>query len=131
MSDLEGTMATIPESHRDLVEAPRVASLSTVGSDGTPQVTAIWFVADGDAVKASLVTARQKYKNVVARPRATLFVIDPNNPFRTLEIRGTVQVGEDLDLRLFEQVFDTTAKTSRRFPRLATGGSPSPCCPLA
>src|SRR5262245_17887085 len=87
MSDLEGTMATIPESRRDLVEAPLVASLSTVGSDGTPQVTAIWFVADGDTVKASLATARQKYRNVVARPRATLFIIDPNNPFRTLEIR--------------------------------------------
>src|SRR6516162_1154647 len=93
-------MAAIPESHRDLVEAPLVASLSTVGSDGTPQVTTIWFVT-----KASLVTARQKYKNVVARPWATLFIIDPNNPFRTLEIRGTLQVGEDSDLRLLEQVF--------------------------
>jgi hypothetical protein len=38
------TMPTIPESHRDLLDA----SLSTVGDDGAPQVTAIWFVFEGD-----------------------------------------------------------------------------------
>lgn len=97
-------MPTIPESHRDLVEAPHIASLSTVGADGTPQVTAIWFVAEGDAVKASVITARQKYKNVVTRPQATLFIIDPENPFRTLEIRGSVEVGEDPGLELFEKI---------------------------
>jgi PPOX class probable F420-dependent enzyme len=96
---------TIPESHRDLLEAPLVASLSTVGPDGTPQVTAIWFVAEGETVKASLVTARQKYKNMVAHPQATLFIIDPKNPFRTLEIRGAVEVGEDPNLELFENIF--------------------------
>ncbi|MEZ0364838.1 PPOX class F420-dependent oxidoreductase [Mycobacterium sp. pUA109] len=98
-------MPTVPDSHRDLVAAPLVASLATLGGDRTPQVTAVWFVADGDTVKFSLVTARQKYKNIVARPRATLFIIDPKNPFRTLEIRGTVEVSEDSDLELFAQVF--------------------------
>jgi PPOX class probable F420-dependent enzyme len=98
-------MPTIPQSHRDLVEAPLVASRSTVGADGTPQVTAIWFVVEGDTVQISLVRARQKCKNVIAHPHATLFIIDPKNPFRTLEIRGTVRVAEDPDLLLFEQVF--------------------------
>ncbi|MCP3811207.1 PPOX class F420-dependent oxidoreductase [Mycolicibacterium septicum] len=98
-------MPTIPESHRDLAETPLVASLSTVGADGTPQVTAIWFVAEGDTVQISLLQTRQKYRNVAARPQATLFVIDPKNPFRTLEIRGTVTIDEDSDLALFERVF--------------------------
>lgn len=98
-------MPTIPESHRDLAETPLVASLSTVGADGTPQVTAIWFVAGGDTVQISLLQTRQKYRNVAARPQATLFVIDPKNPFRTLEIRGTVTIDEDSDLALFERVF--------------------------
>lgn len=98
-------MLTIPESHRDLVAAPLVATLATVGAEGTPQVTAIWFVADGDTVAISLVNTRQKYKNIVAHPRATLFIIDPENPFRTLEIRGTVEVTPDTDLELFAKVF--------------------------
>jgi PPOX class probable F420-dependent enzyme len=98
-------MPTVPDSHHDLVAAPLVASLATVGADLTPQVTAIWFVAEGDTVKISLVTARQKYKNIVAHPQATLFIIDPKNPFRTLEIRGSVEVGEDLGLELFAKIF--------------------------
>lgn len=98
-------MTTIPESHRDLIESPLVASLSTVGTDGLPQVTAIWFVAVGDCVQISVLTERQKFKNVIARPLATLFVTDPENPFRTLEIRGTVTAGADPDLSIFQRVF--------------------------
>ncbi|TGD87885.1 PPOX class F420-dependent oxidoreductase [Mycolicibacterium sp. CH28] len=109
-------MTSIPESHQDLAQAPLVASLSTVGADGTPQVTAIWFVVDGDTVKTSFVTARQKYKNVVARPQATLFIIDPQNPFRTLEIRGTVEVGEDPGLELFEKVVRHYGQDPETFP---------------
>lgn len=107
---------TIPESHRDLLEAPLVASLSTVGADGAPQVTAIWFVAEGDTVKASLVTARQKYKNIVAHPQATLFIIDPNNPFRTLEIRASAEVGEDPNLELFERILRHYGHDPATFP---------------
>ncbi|MEB4211106.1 PPOX class F420-dependent oxidoreductase [Mycobacterium sp. 94-17] len=109
-------MPVIPESHRDLVEAPLVASLSTVGADGTPQVTAIWFVTEGDTVKASLVTSRQKYKNVIAHPQATLFIIDPSNPFRTLEIRGAVEVGEDPKLELFENILRHYGHDPAAFP---------------
>jgi hypothetical protein len=41
-------MMLIPDSHRNLAEAPVVASLSTIGADGTPQVTAVWFLTVGD-----------------------------------------------------------------------------------
>lgn len=109
-------MPPIPDSHRDLVATPLVAALATVGADGTPQVTAIWFVAEGDTVKISLVTARQKYKNIVAHPQATLFIIDPKNPFRTLEIRGIVEIGEDPDLDLFQNVLRHYGHDPADFP---------------
>lgn len=109
-------MPTIPQSHRDLVEAPLVASLSTVGADGSPQVTAIWFVVEGDTVQISLVTARQKYKNIAAHPQATLFIIDPQNAFRTLEIRGAVKVDEDPKLELFENILRRYGHDPAAFP---------------
>lgn len=109
-------MPVIPESHRDLVEAPLVASLSTVGADGTPQVTAIWFAVEGDTVQISLVSTRQKYQNVLAHPCATLFIIDPKNPFRTLEVRGTVEVGEDPNLELFENILRRYGHDPAAFP---------------
>jgi PPOX class probable F420-dependent enzyme len=85
-----------PESHTDLVANPNTAVLTTVGVDGQPQSTAVWFLVDDDGVlKTSILTSRQKYKNLVRNPRATLFVFDPANPFRTLEIRATVELAPD------------------------------------
>ena len=61
-------MSTFPESHRDLL-ASDVAILTTIGRDGYPQVTAVWFLHDDDAtLKLSLNTMRQKVKNLRQRP---------------------------------------------------------------
>jgi predicted pyridoxine 5'-phosphate oxidase superfamily flavin-nucleotide-binding protein len=46
-------VTTIPDSHRDLIDSPHIATLSTVGADGAPQVTALWYIADGDTVATS------------------------------------------------------------------------------
>lgn len=86
----------IPESHRDLLSTP-VAMLATNAPSGHPQVTAIWFVWDEgeQRVKMSLNTDRAKHRNLQADPRATLFILDPQNPMRTLEIRGRVEMTPD------------------------------------
>jgi PPOX class probable F420-dependent enzyme len=90
-------MNTIPESHQDLL-ATSVAMLATVGQDGYPQVTALWFLLDDDGlVKLSLNTARQKTKNLRAHPECTLFILDRANPMRTLEIRATAEISPDDD----------------------------------
>jgi hypothetical protein len=97
-------MNLIPDSHRNLAEAPVVASLSTIGADGTPQLTAVWFLTVSDTTKFSLTSDRHSYKNMISRPHATLFIIDPSNPLRTLEI-CTVQSSPDADLGPFNAVF--------------------------
>jgi hypothetical protein len=56
-------MATIPDSHRDLLDA-QVATLATVGKDGRPQLSALWFLAEDDIVRISLNTTRQKVRNL-------------------------------------------------------------------
>ena len=109
-------MSKIPDSHRDLIEAAGIASLSTVGADGTPQVTALWYLADGDVVRTSLMTTRQKYKNVVAHPKATLFVTDPANPYRTLEIRADAAIDDDPGLEFFERILRHYGRDPETFP---------------
>src|SRR5437763_16957832 len=90
----------IPSTHTDLL-GPNTAVLTTVGADGLPQSTAVWFLADDDGtVKSSILTARQKYKNLVRHPKATLFILDPANPYRTLEIRADVELTPDPDKTL-------------------------------
>lgn len=91
----------IPASHADLLQAPNTAVLTTVGADGQPQSTAVWFLIDDDGLlKGSVTTDRQKYRNLTRNPKATLFVFDPANPFRTVEIRATVELAPDPDKAL-------------------------------
>jgi PPOX class probable F420-dependent enzyme len=89
-------MPTIPESHRDLLGAD-VAMLATNGRDGFPQVTALWFLLDGDDLKLSLNTARQKVKNLQRHPECTLFILDRAKPQRYLEIRARAELNPDPD----------------------------------
>jgi len=90
-------MLTIPETHHDLLQTA-VAILATVGRNGYPQVTAIWFLFDDDGMfRLSLNTARQKVKNLQAHPECTLFFIDPATPWRTLEVRARAEVTPDPD----------------------------------
>ena len=67
-----------------------IATLTTLGPDARPQSTAVWYLLHDGKVQVSITNARQKYRNLADRPVATFFVIDPQNPFRTLEIRGDV-----------------------------------------
>ena len=92
----EDPLTDIPQSHRYLLDA-QVAVLATVGSDGRPQQSAVWFLAEGETVAMSLNTTRQKTKNLVARPVADLLILDLQNPYRYLELRGDVDVVADDD----------------------------------
>jgi PPOX class probable F420-dependent enzyme len=89
-------MAAFPESHKDLLDIP-VATLATNGTDGYPQVTALWFLFDDGVLKLSLNTSRQKTKNLQAHPECTLFFLDPANPYRTLEVRARAEIAPDPD----------------------------------
>lgn len=97
MSSAEGA-PSIPESHRDLLGV-RTAILATNGRDGLPQVTAVAFHHDAerDLVQISLNDTRQKTRNLRRDPRATLFILDPANQYRSLEIRATVEMEPDAD----------------------------------
>jgi PPOX class probable F420-dependent enzyme len=89
-------MPAIPASHRDLFDG-QFATLGTVGPDGRPQLTEVWFLAEGDTVALSLNTSRQKTKNLMASPGASLFLLDLANPYRYLELRGDAEISADED----------------------------------
>jgi PPOX class probable F420-dependent enzyme len=94
------TTLDVPDTDRDLIEAANTAVLTTVGADAQPQSTAVWFLPDGGALKCSITTDRQKYRDLLCNPRATLFVFDPTNPVRTLELRAAADLTPDPDKAL-------------------------------
>ena len=79
-------------------------TLATVGPTGHPQLSAVWVVPEGEAIVTSLSGTRQKLKNLRAHPQATVFVVDPANPFRTLEVRGDVTIEPDPELATLKKV---------------------------
>ncbi len=86
----------VPESHRDLLTSPLTAALTTIDNKGRPQSTAVWYLVDDDgSLKGSITDDRQKYKNLSRNPNCTLLVIDPSNPWRTLEIRAQAELSAD------------------------------------
>jgi PPOX class probable F420-dependent enzyme len=96
-------MPPIPASHRDLLDG-QFATLGTVGPDGRPQLTEVWFLADGDTVALSLNTSRQKTKNLMANPAASLFLLDLANAYRYVELRGDAEISADDDYSFADQL---------------------------
>jgi PPOX class probable F420-dependent enzyme len=80
----------IPEKYRDLFTKRAFASLGTLMPDGSPQVTPVWCDIEGDLVIVNTAKGRQKDKNMRRDPRVALAIIDPENPYRYLEIRGRI-----------------------------------------
>ena len=80
----------IPVSHRDLVECPPVAALTTIMPDGYPQTSVVWCDFDGTCVRVNTMRGFAKERNMQRDPRVTLLCYDPQQPLRYLEVRGTV-----------------------------------------
>lgn len=85
-----GLAARIPESHLDLAECPRVAALSTLMADGTPQTSVVWCDFDGTDLRVNTMAGFLKERNMRRDPRVTLLCYDPRAPSRYLEVRGQV-----------------------------------------
>ena len=79
-------------------------TLATVGEDGFPQVSEVWFVVEDGQIALSLNTRRQKLKNLETEPCCTVFLLDLQNPYRYLEIRGTAVIAPDDDRAFAEKV---------------------------
>lgn len=92
-------MTSIPDDFRDLLDEPIVATLTTIAPDGIPENTAIWVSWDGEHVLVNTADGRRKPDNIRNNPNVALFVLDPNNPYRWIDVRGVVEsMDEDQDL---------------------------------
>jgi PPOX class probable F420-dependent enzyme len=93
-------MPEAPASHVDLLEQPTFAHLATVRPDGSPQSSVMWFAWDGSRIRLTHTSTRQKFANLSREPRVALSIADPDDQYRFLEIRGTVEaIAEDRSLQ--------------------------------
>ena len=81
---------TIPDRIKDLLERPIVVTLATTMADNTPQATPVWFNWDGERIWINTARGRAKDDNMTERPNVSILSVDPDNPYRYLEVRGIV-----------------------------------------
>ncbi len=91
------SLQDVPKSYRDLIsdETPALAYLATLMPDGTPQVTPVWFDADGGCLRVNSARGRVKDRNMRLRPAVALLIQDPKSNDRYIQVRGhVVEVSE-------------------------------------
>jgi PPOX class probable F420-dependent enzyme len=82
--------SVIPDKYLDLFKKKAFANLATLMPGGQPQVTPVWVDYDGGQVLINTAVGRQKDANLQRDSRVSLSIMDPDNPYRYLEIRGRV-----------------------------------------
>ncbi len=84
-------MSAIPEAYSDLLTTKKAfANLATLNADGTPQVTPVWFDWDGSRLRINTAKGRLKDKNLRRSPAVALSIMDPDNPYRYVQVKGRV-----------------------------------------
>jgi PPOX class probable F420-dependent enzyme len=83
--------SSFPQKYLDLFQKKVFAAFTTLMPDGSPQTTPVWVDHQVDEIWVNSAVGRQKDRNVRRDPRVALAVIDPDNPYRYVEVRGRVR----------------------------------------
>jgi PPOX class probable F420-dependent enzyme len=85
-------MAAIPDQYLDLLQQKKAfANLATLMPDGTPQVTPVWFDYRDGHIRVNTAKGRVKARNMQKGSAVALAIMDPDNPYRYVQVRGRVK----------------------------------------
>jgi PPOX class probable F420-dependent enzyme len=87
--------ATLDQFRDLLTQKHPLAALATTMPDGTPQVTPVWFDFDGERLRINTAKGRVKARNMQEGSRVALVIVDPDNPYRYVQVRGRVAVATE------------------------------------
>jgi len=80
----------IDDSVIQLLTGKNFAFVSTLMEDGSPQITPTWIDYDGKTILVNTAEGRTKQKNVSRDKRVAISIVDQNNPYNMVTIRGKV-----------------------------------------
>jgi len=84
-------MTDIPAGYLDLLtEKKAIANIATLQPDGSPQVTPVWFDFTDGVIRVNTAKGRVKARNMSVGSKVALAIMDPDNAYRYIQIRGTV-----------------------------------------
>ena len=94
------TAMSLDETVRRILDGKNFATVATVRPDGSPQSSVVWVKREDDTVLFSTTAGRQKTRNLTKDPRVSISIFDIENPYMSVEIRGTAELIVDEDKRL-------------------------------
>ncbi|GAA4180068.1 PPOX class F420-dependent oxidoreductase [Streptosporangium oxazolinicum] len=97
-------MSKLSDPVREMFDAANFATVTSLNDDGSPQASVVWAKTDGDDIVFSTVKGRRKSDNFARDPRTTIVVFDPADPYRYVEVRGTVTLTDDPDGALIQEM---------------------------
>jgi PPOX class probable F420-dependent enzyme len=103
-------MVAIPASHLDLLTRPICGVFTTMDADGQPQSSLVWVDTDADRARVNTTLERQKGRNLLANPKVSLLVVDPDNTARFIQIRGDAEL-------VYEGAIDHLDTLTRKYTR--------------
>jgi len=111
----------IPAQYTDLLQSAALAHIATIGPNGEPQSSPLWFGWDGEFLRfAQLVGADRKRRNLERDPRIAISIVDLADIYRYVEVRGTVErIEPDVDM-----AFINTMAKKYQGQETYTGGKP-------
>jgi PPOX class probable F420-dependent enzyme len=86
---------SLPDEYAAILNKNAYAHIASVAAGGSPQSNPVWFEWDGSRLLFSTIKSRAKYKNLKARPAVAVSILDPDEPYRCVELRGVVEIDED------------------------------------
>lgn len=86
---------SLPERARELLDGKNLVVLTTLDDDGAPHSTPVWAMRDGDDVLMSTLSRRAKARHLGRDPRASVVVVDPDNPVGYFSVNGTAELTRD------------------------------------
>src|SRR4030081_576664 len=90
------TPVKLPDSHLDLLERPLFAHFATVAADGSPRVNPMWFLWDSEAgvLKLTHTSERHNFRYLQQNPNVAFSIVDPDNQYRYIQLRGVIDKSE-------------------------------------
>lgn len=87
--------ASLTDTAKALLDGTNFATVATLEPDGQPQLSPVWVKHDGGDVLFSTTVGRRKHQNIARDNRVTVCVIDHDNPYRYVEVRGIATMTEE------------------------------------
>ena len=88
-------MAKLTDAQKRFLDEPFVGVASTIRDDGSPHSTVVWVDSEDGYVEFNTARGRTKPRNLERDPRATVTVVDPQNPYRWLSVTGHAELVDE------------------------------------